>query len=67
MGQQNVDTSSPEVLVSDARGELGDALNRVDAARMSVAAGRPADLGAVISCLERAESKLDELQEALNP
>lgn len=62
---QDVKIATPADIVKDAREELGQALHRVDTARAAQAAGEPMDLGLVISNLERAESKLEELEEAL--
>jgi hypothetical protein len=55
--------ASPAEQIADVRAELGEAIQRCDAARECIAAGVSADLGAVISPLERAETKLEELAE----
>jgi hypothetical protein len=52
--------------VADAREALGSAIRKVDVAREQIAAGAPADMGAIITDLERAEKALDEAETALD-
>jgi hypothetical protein len=54
---------TPKELLAEVRELIGETLQRVDAARGALAAGLPADIGAVITTLERAETLAGDLEE----